>query len=92
MACHDLSVGTSRADGKQIATLGGGQLAVVGKHIAALADGTHHIIGLGLFLADQIFNAMFGIVERRSYQVSHSGIHDCELLVLGLLDIKAFSN
>ena len=54
----------------------------MGEHVAGLADGTHYVINFGCSLGrGQVLDLVVRLVERGTYQVSHAGIKDNELLV-----------
>ena len=80
MRSHDLTVGTSRADGEQVATLGTVEVDLLGKDVCRLTDRTYDIVCLCRFFTGDILNLMVGLIEGRTNQVGESCIDDGELL------------
>ena len=66
-----------------------------GKDIAALADGTYHVVGVerSLLVAPcDVDNLMNGLIESGAYQLGHAGIDDSNVVAYCLLDIEAAGN
>ena len=85
---HDFAIGTGRADGDEVATMGGIEVDGFAKHVGTLAYGAYDIVGhLGLVGRD-VLDAVIGLIQGRADEVGHAGINDSEALAGALLDIK----
>ena len=86
--CHDLAIGSSRADGDEVATMGGIEVDGLTKHIGTLAHGTHDIIGhLGL-VGRNVFDAVIGAIEGRTDELGHAAINDGKAFAGAFLNIQ----
>ena len=84
---HDLSIGTGRTDGQQIASTTAVQVNLLGKDISRLADGSHDVIGILGLLACHVLNLVIGLIECRTDEVGKSSIDNAEFLNTSLLNI-----
>lgn len=88
LRCHDLTIGSGRADGDEVATVGGIEVDGLAKHVGALAHGAYDIVGhLGLVGRD-VLDAVIGAIEGRADELGHAAIDDGEALAGSLLDIE----
>ena len=71
-----------------MAARGERQGAVLGKDVAALTDGAHHVIDLAAFLGREVLNLVAGSVEGGADEVGHTGVDDDKLLDGALLDVE----
>ena len=58
------------------------------EHVARLADGAHHVVGLLGLVARDVLDAVESVVERGTDEVGHSCIDDSELLGGSLLHVE----
>ena len=77
---HDLTIGTCRTDGEQIATLGSIEVDLLGEHVRRLTDGSDHIVSLRRFFAADVLDLMISLIEGRTNQVSKTSIDDGKFL------------
>lgn len=92
LAGHYLSVCPGTAEDDDITALRIRHGVALYEHIAALADGTHYIIGLlTRFVAcfgRKVLRLMETSIHGRAYEICHSGVDDDELLVDALFDVQ----
>ena len=84
---HGGTIGAGRQNG-QHRIRGQGQRALPGQPIATLAHRTHHVGGHhGRIPGVHYLDAVVGLVQRRSHQVVHGGIHHRKMLALVVLQV-----
>ena len=88
---HDLTVGTSRTDGQQVAALSPVQVDLLGEDVGRLTDGTHHVVSLHRLVAGDVLDLMIGLIEGRTNEVGKACIDDGELLDGAFLNIYLLS-
>ena len=88
LRCHDFAIGTGRADGDEVATVGGVEVDGLAKHVGALTHGTYYIVGyLGLVGRD-VLDAVIGTIEGRTDELGHTAINNGKALAGALLYIE----
>ena len=84
---HDFAIGTGRANGNEVATVGAVQVSLLGKDVGRFADGPYDVVGVQRFVAADVLNLVIGLIEGRAYKVGESGVDNAELLYGPFLNI-----